>query len=198
MLVAEVIADKSGKSLQFDDWDGEEGNKPWARALRELIKERDADSSLDVLTDVTKEPHASVDGGIRAICSHLQDSDDEAPPENGRPKIYGGDSDDSLTGYASSSSSRAPSPTPSELEEIEKDPTINVGVKKVQRPVYLVQLGQLVRPTTIDKAEESVEADRVQMGLDSAEELIRRKRDYGTELGTPTIHGNPLDSHPTL
>ena len=97
----------------------------------------------------------------------------------------GYDSDDSLTGYASEpSSSRSPSPTPSELDEIEKDPTLRVTQSKVARPVYLAQLGELIRPTGGVQANgDEDEPKKIEVALDVAEELIRRKKDYGTELG---------------
>ena len=54
------------------------------------------------------------------------------------------DSDDSIEGYASSSHSSASSPTPSELDEIEKDPMTHVGKKMISRPVYLIDLAALM------------------------------------------------------
>jgi telomere length regulation protein len=101
------------------------------------------------------------------------------------------DSDDeSLQGYASEENSdRAPSPTPSELEEIEKDPTLNVGVKKIPKPVYLAQLGELVRSTSAGlKSAENDEPDKIEMALNCGEDLIRRKRNFGMELGRRPMH----------
>ncbi|KAF8160588.1 telomere length regulation protein-domain-containing protein [Pholiota molesta] len=105
------------------------------------------------------------------------------------PTLSGYDSDDSMTGYASPpSSSRSSSPTPAELAEIEAEPTLNVGRQKVARPVYLAQLGDLLRGSTAVGAakgggpDDPHEADRIEMGLTVAEELIRRKMGYGTEL----------------
>jgi telomere length regulation protein len=182
MLVAEVVAARAGKQLDFGDWDGDDGGKAWARSMRRLIEQRDAEVTLALQDDAEEEavkPAAPLDRDI--------DSDDELypPPSRAGATIAAGyDSDDSLTGYASSpGSSRASSPTPSELAEIEKDPTLIVGKKKVPRPVYLAQLGDLVRPTTVARENEETEPDRVAVALDVAEELIRRKRDYGTELG---------------
>jgi hypothetical protein len=53
------------------------------------------------------------------------------------------DSDDeSLQGYTLEENSEcAPSPIPSELEEIDRDPMLNVGVKEILKPVDLAQLG---------------------------------------------------------
>jgi telomere length regulation protein len=96
----------------------------------------------------------------------------------------GHDSDDSLTGYASPPSSRTPSPTPSELAEIERDPTLRVGRAKISRPVYLAQLGEMIRGTSgLKTDQENQEAEKIEIALDVAEELIRRRRGYGTELG---------------
>ncbi|KAJ8078610.1 telomere binding protein [Marasmius tenuissimus] len=88
-----------------------------------------------------------------------------------------------MTGYESTPSSRSGSPTPSELQEIEDDPSLAVGQKKVQRPVYLAQLGAMIRgPTGPTDSSAGEEADKVEMALNCAEELIRKKRDFGTEL----------------
>ena len=60
---------------------------------------------------------------------------------------------------------------------------------KIARPVYLAQLGQMVRPTSGVKSEDEPEQVRkLQVALDVAEELIRRKRAYGTELGKCLSH----------
>jgi len=86
--------------------------------------------------------------------------------------------DDSLVGYSdeSRSSSRSPSPTPSYLEEVANDPMLNTSTRaKIQRPVYLIQLLELLRART--------EPEKLEVALKWGEELIRRKRDYGTELG---------------
>ena len=59
-----------------------------------------------------------------------------------------------------------------------------MGVKKVPRPVYLAQLGELVRSLGGNKSEnEENTAAKIEVALDVAEELIRRKSGYGTELG---------------
>ncbi|KAF8061522.1 telomere length regulation protein-domain-containing protein [Lyophyllum atratum] len=183
MLAAEVVAERAGKKLNFGDWDGDDSGKPWAREVRELLKQRDADASLSGLD--AKEANAmdieevSTPGVIRAPVARAVFSDLET----------GYDSDDSMTGYASPSSSRSPSPTPSDLDDIEKDPTLNVGVKKVPRPVYLAQLGDLLRNTGGTKANDDPhEADKIEMALNWAEELIRRKRGYGTELDENAVN----------
>ncbi|KAG6872815.1 hypothetical protein C0995_006414 [Termitomyces sp. Mi166 len=175
MLVAEVAAQRAGKKLDFGDWDGDDSGKPWIRKLRNLLKDRDGDV---VLEDITLTDH--VDSiGVEEGPAH---SDTTRATFREPADVY--DSDDSLTGYASPSSSRSASPTPSELDAIEKDPTLNVGAKKVPRPVYLAQLGDLLRSTGgIKASNEPHDADKIEMALNYAEELIRKKRGYGTELG---------------
>jgi telomere length regulation protein len=189
MLAAEVVASKTGRKLDFGEWEVEGPGKQWSRELRHLIQARDAEAIANL---EPAEPKASSNNPIPIpVAVDFADSDDEAtPPRKDRPPPpdHAYDSDDSLTGYASSFSSRSPSPTRSELDEIEKDPSLNVGVKKIARPVYLAQLGELLRPTTILKGDDTDEADRIDMGLRCAEELIRRKRDYGSELAENTVN----------
>ena len=175
MLVVEEVANIAGKKLDFEDWEGENADKSWSRSLRLLTKGRDVDVE-DAVTfvegqeesPVPKADFATPGHGIRVENSTGPDSDDE-----------------SLQGYVSEENSdRAPSPTPSELEEIEKDPTLNVGVKKIPKPVYLPQLGELVRSTNVGhKSSENDEPDKIEMALNCGEELIRRKRNFGMELG---------------
>ena len=133
MLAAEVVAHLTKKTLDFKDWDGEEEDKVWSREVRRLLQSRDFD--VDVYTEPSPPKqdmeHPKPEDGIRVPKPVL-------PTE-------GYDSDDSMTGYLSPPSSRSTSPTPSELEELEKDPTLGVGVKKIGKPVYLAQLGQMVR-----------------------------------------------------
>lgn len=179
MLVAEEVAKRTGKSLDFHDWDGDDGGKPWARAVRALIFEKDADAQ-PMVDNVEESNELKVE-------DLLTEDIIETPSEKKTvsiPAAGGYDSDDSLTGYASPSSSRSPSPTPSELDEYEKDPTVRLGRNKITKPVYLAQLGELLRSTGGLKSEqESQEADKIEIGLDCAEELIRRKKSFGTELG---------------
>lgn len=88
------------------------------------------------------------------------------------------DSDDeSLSGYSSSdNSSRSPSPTPSYLEEVARDPMSNTTTReKIQRPVYIIQLIELLRARE--------EPDKLEVGLKWGESLVRRKRHFGKELG---------------
>lgn len=181
MAVAEDIAKLSGKQLDFGGWDGNEQGRGWIRELRTLVKERDG-SVQDATADSDDEDVASEPTVPEPSSKSLPTPSLQPKPPTGR--VYDSD-DDSLSGYGSSpSSSRAASPTPSELEEIEKDPTLRVGgglnKTKITRPVYLATLGELLLPT---KAGQEDEFQKLEMGLLHAEELIRRKRDYGTELG---------------
>lgn len=181
MLVAEEVARQAGKQLDFGEWDGNGQGKEWCRQVRDLLKGRDADADVS---------SAEVDPANEPV--NVPIDINTTPPveeKHSKPTVRipdaGYDSDDSLTGYASPTSSRSPSPTPSELEEIERDPSLNVGLQKVPRPVYLAQLGEMIRSTTGQKSDkEEMEARKIEMALDTAEELIRRKRMYGTELGT--------------
>lgn len=185
MLVAEVVAHLCDKKLNFGPWEGDGEGKPWCRALRELVKSKDV--------DVPDTEEASLDIEVEEVATEgaakLTSLVDPTPARaTFITKDDGGyDSDDSMVGYASpSTSSRSSSPSPSELAEIEKDPTLNVGLKKVPRPVYLAQLGDLLRGTgmkTQTGPNDAHEADRIEMALNTAEELIRRKQGYGTELG---------------
>jgi telomere length regulation protein len=175
MLVAEEAARRAGKTLDFSDWAGDDAGAQWARAVRTLLAARDVDADAS--------PPPELD--LREL---LTDTAIASPPAPTATLAHADeyDSDDSLTGYADADAgaSRSPSPTAAELAEIERDPSLNVGRAKVPRPVYLVQLGELVRATSgTQSGEDTQEAERVALALDVAEELVRRKRDYGTELG---------------
>ncbi|KAH9946325.1 uncharacterized protein BXZ73DRAFT_86467 [Epithele typhae] len=112
----------------------------------------------------------------RAWCRQLRTLAKEhhrRPPSPPRISVElppsGYDSDDSLTGYASPDSSRSASPTPSELEEIEKDPTLRVGRRRPRDP-----------PTNgLQSGEEQETANKVEVALDSG---------YGTELEENTVN----------
>lgn len=192
MLAAEIIAQRVDKKLNFGDWDGDDMGKPWARNIRLLITARDVDSDADIRDDA--------DEGRAHFPAEIESGTEEISTEAARQHTKDGmtsrlqtvslnvnaqyDSDDSLTGYASPSSSRSVSPTPSELEEFEQDPTVRVGIKKVPRPVYLAQLGELVRSTSgLKSSGDDQEVEKIEMALDCGEELIRKKQSYGTELG---------------
>ncbi|KAF8270409.1 telomere length regulation protein-domain-containing protein [Lactarius quietus] len=165
MLVAEEAAHRTGKELDFKDWDGDDGGKPWAREVRQLFAHKDVDVQeyqLAVEEIIEEEAFEPPD-------ESAQISQSSATP----PEDY--DSDDSLTGYAAPSS-RSPSPTLSELAEIVP-------------PVYLVQLGEMIRGTSgLKTDQESQEAEKVEIALNVAEELIRRKRGYGTELDENAVN----------
>ncbi|KAH9174221.1 telomere length regulation protein-domain-containing protein [Lactarius sanguifluus] len=176
MLGAEEVAHRSGKELDFKDWDGDDGGKPWARDIRQLLGHKDVDVQI---TGSSEE--LAVEEIIEEDAFELPDESSQmsqsfvSPPED-----Y--DSDDSLIGYAAPSS-RSPSPTLSELAEVEKDPSLRVGKVKIVPPVYLAQLGEMIRGTSgLKTGQESQEVEKVEIALNVAEELIRRKRGYGTEL----------------
>ncbi|PPQ63332.1 hypothetical protein CVT24_006705 [Panaeolus cyanescens] len=182
MLTAEYIAQRAGKKLSFGDWEAEDySGKEWILKLRDLLDKRDVDGRVE---------EVSSDSDDEEIVGDADPEDEEkntSVDEMATKKVPEDSDDESVVGYASSSSSsRAASPTPSELEEIEKDPMLNVGKKKLSRPVYLAQVGELLRGTPSTqmgkKVDEPDDADRMEMGLNCAEELIRKKSQYGTEL----------------
>jgi len=202
MAVAEEVAKLSRRKLEFGDWEGEKDGRTWIRQLRELIKARDADV-VDAPPEETEEAMAASPSaqspmlpthrkshreqvGAKRDATARDDKNGTRPIAHPRSREPDSD-DDSLVGYDSERyPSRSPSPTPSELDEIEKDPTLRTGGglkkgKKFVRPVYLVSLGELFRPST---AEGDEEVRKFEMALTYGEELIRRKRDFGTELGT--------------
>lgn len=192
MLVAEEVARIVGQQLDFGDWEGDKDGRAWCRQIRELTRRRDTDADVNIL--VAQDAETSLQGqddevkaeaGNRTPESASQDSKTTSKKPIIETFASGYDSDDSVTGYVSEpSSSRSPSPTPSEFDEIEKDPTLRVSQTKIARPVYLAQLGEMIRPTTGLRTQEEQDAPkRIEVALDVAEELIRRKRAYGTELG---------------
>ncbi|KAG8992489.1 telomere binding protein, partial [Tulasnella sp. 427] len=74
------------------------------------------------------------------------------------------------------------SPTPSDLEEIEKEPGLAIGRRKIQKPVYLVQLARMLVSGKGEGQDEKSEPDRVEMALNEGLGLIRRKKGFGLEL----------------
>lgn len=185
MLVAEVVASRVGKNLDFGDWEGDDDGKIWARRLRQLCTQQDIDFEPSHEDDTVQGNDDQQGHNLTTEASSMTTTRQESIAETSIPahSIAEYDSDDSLTGYASTSSSRCPSPTPSELQEIEKDPTLRVGQKKIPRPVYLAQLGEFIRNSGGGPSEKNQEADKIEMAINVGEELIRTKRDYGTELG---------------
>ncbi|KAJ3856982.1 telomere length regulation protein-domain-containing protein [Lentinula lateritia] len=176
MLVAEVAAQRAGRTLDFRDWDGDDSDKLWARNLRALLVVRDADADARAL---------KAEGNLYNVISSGTAQAEKSEPKKSAITIKSDeyDSDNSITGYDSTPSSRSNSPTPSDLEEIEKDPSLNVGQKKTPRPVYLAQLGAMLRSMGgMAKDNPSEHADMIEVALNHAEELIRKKNDYGTEL----------------
>ena len=177
MLVAEEVAQRSGRQLDFRIWDGDEDRKEWARSIRRLIDTRDIDSDIPLppIAKKTSPDHSPRPSAPKASSREIHVSNSTV------------DSDDSLEGYADSSvaSSRPPSPTMSELAEQERDSTLrNPGKKRIDRPVYLVDLGRLLK----FEKESSEQAESIEIGLRCAAELIRRKEGYGSELGMNYWH----------
>jgi telomere length regulation protein len=194
MLAAEIIAQRVDKKLNFGDWDGDDMGKPWARKIRLLIAARDVDGDIGIEDDAEEERAHLIDEA--EAVGETEEISTEGASYHTKNRMAaklktvslnvkaGYDSDDSLTGYTSPSSSRSVSPTPSELEEFEQDPTVRVGIKKIPRPVYLAQLGELVRSTSgVKSSDDNQEVDKIEMALSCGEELIRKKQDYGVELG---------------
>ncbi|KLO14563.1 hypothetical protein SCHPADRAFT_965696 [Schizopora paradoxa] len=187
MLVAEIVAKQTGRTLDFGDWEREGEGREWCKAVRALITSRDVDAEdASWIIERLEIP------GIDDTGSSIKEG-----PENVKKSLTtskpiievlnsGYDSDDSLEGYASPSSSRAASPTPSEMEEVEKDPTLNVGVKKIQKPVYLADLGIMLQASA--KSDDPQAVDRIEVALGCAEDLIRRKRNFGLELDENAVN----------
>lgn len=195
MLVGETVASKAGKTLQFDGWEGDEPGRAWCRTLRTLIVGRDIDVAPSAEDEVADPIDGQAPAETRSTPTDSRTPKPSPAARNRKPAsdttknpplitvLSGDESDDSLEGYASDTSSRAPSPTQSELDDIEKDPTLVVQPKKAQKPVYLVQLGEMIRGHTgLQAPDGNEEAQKLEVALDAAEDLIRRKRDYGSEL----------------
>lgn len=182
MLAAEIVAKHTGKSLNFEQWEGQGQGQEWARKVRALITGRDVDAT-EAVYDVAR---IELDGNVEATASVVPSSTTTKKQSLVQVVNSGYDSDDSLVGYASSpASSRSPSPTPSDLDEIEKDATLRLGKKRIQKPVYLADLGNMLRGSA--KSDDAEQADRIEVALNCAEELIRRKRYYGLELGEQLV-----------
>ena len=179
MLVAEILSSVAGKALTFDVWNGEDENRLWALSVRELIEAHDTNATR---TSVQGTDSSDSDEEILQSNPGIQDIHAATVPimhiDNGF------DSDDSVNGYAPSVSSPSGSPTSTELAEIEKDPVLSLGIKKIFRPLYLSQLGALLRSQTDGgQTGQFSAADNVEMALNCAEDLIRSKEFSGSELG---------------
>ena len=176
MLVAEILSSLAGKMLTFDVWDGEDEARLWALRVRKLIEAHDVNATRTSVqgTDASDSEEEISQSDPRIHDIHLRDPIEHIDD--------GFDSDDSVNGYAPSVSSR--SPTSTELAEIEKEPALSLGIKKVSRPLYLSQLGAFLRSRTDGgQSGQYSAADNVEMALDSAEDLIRSKKIFGSELG---------------
>jgi telomere length regulation protein len=168
LLVAEIITEMSGNPLRFGGWDGVGEGRDWARSLRAAMKEPET-----TIEEVHGE--SSVSNDEDTLNSRIT----EDTTLSNRTMNY--DSDDSLEGYISDKSIEI-GPSEQELEEMEKDASLRgaQGSRPI-RPVYIVQLLQLLQP--VAKNESNTEAEKQDIGLNASEELIRRKRGFGTELG---------------
>jgi telomere length regulation protein len=192
------VAQRTGGKLKFPGWDEEGEDKKWTRAMRSLVAGRDSAANLSALTISKK--------GTEVTPTVTQANHDKIPslPRGITVVDDEEDSDDSLEGYASSFDSRFSSPAPSVLpavtaahtkesikskvgttvtptvEEVNDDPTLlNPSRKKIQKPIYLLDLGKLLK---VDK-EGDEQCESIRMALQSAAGLIRKKAGWGLELG---------------
>lgn len=197
----DVPPSKQRRRLQFgkEIWDGFGQGKEECRRLRSLVGLRDENAQVED-EEAAKDQDSRIEkhdwkllGWDTAVETQpspqiLQEQpktqqrrrSPSSKPNTGRRKArqQEPDSDDeSLSGYSSSGdSSRSPSPTPSYLDEIANDPMANTSMRaKIQRPVYIIQLIELLRARE--------EPDKLEVGLKWGESLIRRKRHFGKELG---------------
>ncbi|KAJ9102030.1 hypothetical protein QFC19_004956 [Naganishia cerealis] len=188
---------KQRRRLQFgkEIWDGFGQGKEECRRLRDLIGLRDENTKTEDKPAKIQGPGGENDwellgwGTTDSVQSAPLPSVQDQPmaqqprgrsssPGRHKPRPKEPDSDDeSLSGYSSSgNSSRSPSPTPSYLDEVANDPMANTSMReKIQRPVYIIQLIELLRARE--------EPDKLEVGLKWGESLIRRKRHFGHELG---------------
>ncbi|KAG8868080.1 telomere binding protein, partial [Serendipita sp. 405] len=196
LLVAETVAGLTGGKLHFGDWDGAGEGRDWAKEMRILMEDKDADSVFEWTQDDVNDPQGEVQKDGQGLASSKLTETPKVGKKTRKVVIMDkeGDSDDSLEGYESDSiSSRSPSPTLDDsisrkrversneptIEEINADPTLlNPSKKKIRKPVYLLDLGKLFKVPN----EGDVQAESIQIGLDSAAALIRKKAGWGTEL----------------
>jgi telomere length regulation protein len=166
LLVAEVVAKKSGRQLSFGGWEGEDISQLWAKSTEILIG-----ASLHVFATPDTNP---VDYNSQFDSSKVMST----------PEDVTGDSDDSMTGYASDASSTNSFPSPTEVSAMEKDTSLRSGLKKkVVKPVFISQLLDYLRITSASSSDSQEVYEKVEIAMSSCEDLIRRKRNYGSELG---------------
>ncbi|KAH8833556.1 telomere length regulation protein-domain-containing protein [Flagelloscypha sp. PMI_526] len=152
MLAAEVVAHSCMRKLEFGGWEGEDEARVWARGVRLLLGKRDADA---------QEPEGLTDT---------------------LPAGREADEDPIQIGHSSNESFRSNSYSDDDTA-IEQEPTLVAGKKKIARPVYLLQLGEMLRgPVGMEQETPEVEADKMDVALASAAELIRRKEGFGSEI----------------
>ncbi|KAJ9092098.1 hypothetical protein QFC21_006963 [Naganishia friedmannii] len=195
---------KQRRRLQFgkEIWDGFGQGKEECRRLRTLVGLRDEAAKVE--DEAAQNQEDTSEKGDWTLLGW--NTTDEAGPtlqipeyqkktqQRGRPPSPKADTsrpkarpkepdsdDESMSGYSSSgNSSRSPSPTQSYLDEIANDPMANTSMKaKIQRPVYIIQLIELLRARE--------EPDKLEVGLKWGESLIRRKRHFGKELEENSI-----------
>lgn len=172
MIVAETVAAKVGQKLDFG---GNTWYNDWIRSVKQLLAAGPDD--IETRPDATKTTSEK---------STLPSPRPTAPPVDKKPIRIAPityDSDDSLTAYSSPSTSRSASPTPSE----EQDPTLSSRSKKrkPQKPVYVAMLAPMLsgsKPGDGVNETPQDQAERIALALESAAELIRRKKHFGTEL----------------
>ena len=178
MLVAEILSSLTGKVLTFDVWNGEDEARLWALRVRKLIEAYGANATR---TSVQGTDASDSEEDISQSDRRTHDIRLSSAPITHIDDGFDSDSDDSVNGYAPSVSSH--SPTSMELAEIEKEPVLSLGTKKIFRPLYLSQLGAFLCSQTEGGQGQYSAADNVEMALDSAEDLIRSKKSFGSELG---------------
>ena len=188
---------KQRRRLDFgrEIWDGFGQGKEECRRLRALVHgeddeirlsdERDLENTTiksdllgwDEQKSLASDPPESKSSRVENDNLPRGRSQAKSPPPKRTQPAEPDSDDESLSGYSSSAnSSRSPSPTPSYLEEVARDPMSNTNTReKVQRPVYIIQLIELLRARE--------EPDKLEVGLKWGESLIRRKRHFGKELG---------------
>jgi len=152
----------------FDTWEGTDEVIAWARSIRKMIGVRRVDTDVvdvqknDLIDDnqqMMDSKHCTKNTSVHSIAMNF-------------------DSDDSLSGYASS---RSASPLLPGLAEAEKEPQLNFGTGEILRPVYISQLVDLLRDH--GSSDKNSEAEKIRVALDDADDLIRKKRGFGSELG---------------